>query len=219
MALPALSGLASTISPMPASSWSAPSTSGCGYVAASLSFACPTVATNGLMLTQSFTLLDGSGTPQSAFGTTTTAAVRTNTRLTGTLSASGGSLAVDQSQVLTLSGLLAGPRLLNGTSIAHVVATRGSGTAIPFTSITTTTISDLALPASANGPSAWPTSGTIALDATTELATSGMATGAVTTHALITFNGTSKVVVTFSGTGGIDRCTIDLAGQAAPVCN
>lgn len=216
MALPALAGLASTLSPVPTSGLSAPSTSGCSFIAASQSFACPPVSVNGLTVTRSFVLLDASGAAQSAFGKTTTAAVRTSTRLTGTLTASGGSLTVDQTQELTLSGLLTGVRVLNGTSEARVVSAGNGGTIAPFTATTKTTISNLMLPAARGiGQPAWPTSGTIALDMTTQLPAGG---APVTTRSLITFNGTSEVVVTFDKGGVLERCTIDLAGRAAPVC-
>jgi hypothetical protein len=175
------------------------------------------VAVNGLTVTQSFVLLDASGAPQSAFSRTGTAAVRTSTKLTGTLAASGGSLTVDQSQELTLSGLLTGVHVLNGTSLAHVVSAGGGGTPAPFTATTKTTIANLVLPVPrAGGQPSWPTSGTITLDMMTQLSALG---GPVTTHSVITFDGTSKVVVTFDEGGVLERCTIDLAGKAAPVCS
>ena len=219
MALPALSGLASTLAPVSVSSLSAPSASGCAYAAASQSFTCPAVLTNGLTITQSYTLLDAAGNAQSQYGAGSTAAIRTNMRSTGTIAGGRGSVAVDQTQELTLSGLLTGAHLLNGTSVARVVASQASGTLVPFTSTTTTTISDLALRAAANGQPAWPTSGTITLDAVMEFASPTASPRAVRTHALITFNGTSKVVVTFDTGGLTERCTIDLAGQAAPACH
>ncbi len=218
MALPALSGLASTLAPVSVPGLASPSLSGCAYTAASRSFVCPAVLTNGLTITQSYTLLDAAGTAQVEYGPSSTAAVRTNMRSTGTIAGGGGSVAVDQTQELTLSGLLAGAHLLNGTSVARVAASKASGTLAPFTSTTTSTISDLALPASAGAQPAWPTSGTITLDATVETAVAGVARGAAVTHALITFTGTSRVVVTFTTGGLTDRCTIDLAGQSAPAC-
>src|SRR5690349_19686466 len=57
----------------------------CAYQAASQSFACTPIVASGVTVTQSFTLLDGSGAPQSAFDKATTSAVRAKTSVAGTV--------------------------------------------------------------------------------------------------------------------------------------
>jgi hypothetical protein len=211
MTLPALSGVASTLSSVPVTSAATPMPSTCIYSASSQSFTCPTVTTGGLTLTQSYTLLDASGKPQSQFDPSTTAAVRTTMKGTGTVSLTGsnttGLLTVDEQQDQTLSGLLTGTHVLNGTMTMHMSGPLSIGTTTTsMNSTTTMTTTNLMLPQA--GASAWPTSGTITEDMTS---TVDAGSPAVSTHLTMTFNGTSKVAVVITLGGITQRCTMDMA--------
>ena len=194
------------ILPIPVPSLSAVVPSSCSYDAASQSFMCPNVTVSGVTASRSFTLLDASGTPQTAFDRTSTAAVRMKSTFAGTITSGATSMVVDQRQDLTLSGLLTGVHTLNGTSLLHLTGSFATGgTSSPTDMTMSTTITDLVLPRSSTG-SQWPQSGTIAGTVTdTELGTS------FTTTIAMTFNGTSVVTVTTTAGGFTSTSTIDLA--------
>ena len=168
----------------------------CAYQASSQSFACTPIVANGVTVTQSFTLLDGSGAAQSAFDQATTSAVRANTSVAGTFQDGAEQFTVDGQQELTLSGLREAIHTLDGTSTVHVASTGGSG--LPFETTITTTITGLKLqPPTADGTHPWPQAGTIVVENATSI---GGAAPAVL-RATITFNGTSTVAVTIVGPG------------------
>ncbi|MBW8771596.1 MAG: hypothetical protein JF589_17725 [Gemmatimonadetes bacterium] len=184
----------------------------CPYQAVSQSFACAPLVVSGLTVTQSFTLLDGSGTPQPAFDQATTSAVRANTAFEGRVPSGTDSVAIDGQQQITLSGLREAIHTLDGTSTVHIV---GIGTDVPFETTVSTTITGLKLqPPTADGTHPWPKAGTIVVQSAISLGNVPPAT----VRATITFNGTSKVAVTITGPGVSTSCTIDLASQA-PSCN
>jgi hypothetical protein len=184
----------------------------CPYQASSQSFACPPIVASGITVTQSFTLLDGSGATQSAFDQATTSAVRANTAFAGTVQSGADSVAIDGQQQLTLSGLREAIHTLDGTSTVHIA---GIGSDLPFESTITTTITGLKLqPPTADGTHPWPKAGTIVVQSATNI---GNVPPAVV-RATVTFNGTSKVTVTITGPGISQSCTLDLASNA-PSCN
>jgi hypothetical protein len=190
----------------------------CTYTAASQSFVCTPISANGLTINQSFTLLAASGAKQAAFDAATTAAVRVNTTVAGTLSQSGTVLAIDGRQELTLSGLISGPHTLNGTSTSTLKGDLSSGTtSYPIDLTVSTTITNLVLPANASsGGSLWPTSGAIAVETGGTVA--GLPSG--TTKVTITFSGTSTVNIAITGPGGYSRsCTVDLAKGDPAACS
>jgi hypothetical protein len=184
----------------------------CAYQASSQSFTCTPVVASGVTVTQSFTLFDGAGAPQSAFDQATTSAVRANTSVAGTFQQGAQQFTVDGQQELTLSGLRDAIHTLDGTSTVHVTAVGGT---LPFETTVTTTITGLKLqPPTADGTHPWPKAGTIVVENSTSI---GGASPAVI-RATITFNGTSKVSVTLVGPGVSGSCTMDLASQA-PSCS
>jgi hypothetical protein len=207
----ALPSIASSLVPgMPATpdvSTLAPSS--CSYSSASQSFTCPTVTASGITFTRSFTLLSASGTPQSQFDPAATAAVRTNSTATGTITTDGSTITLDGQDALTLSGILTGVHVLNGTSVMNVHGT-DAGSTTPYAMSITTTIADLVLPATPADK--WPKSGRILVDIT-----DSMQGSPATMHLAMTFNGTSKVVVTMVSDGFSMTCTVDLASQS-PAC-
>jgi hypothetical protein len=205
MALPSIVG--SLVPGAPATpDASALSPSSCSYDSTSQSFTCPVVTTSGITLTRSFTLLSLSGTPQSQFDPATTAAVRTNSTIAGTITADGSTVTLDGQDELTLSGILTGVHVLNGTSVMNLQGT-DAGSTTPFAMSISTTIADLVLPATS--ADRWPKSGRILVDLTDSM--DG------TTHMTMTFNGTSKVTVTMTSDGFTLSCTMDLASQS-PTC-
>jgi hypothetical protein len=199
--------LADQLSAVPLSSVGAPAPSSCSYDGASKSFICPNVSVTGITVSRSFTLLDASGAPQTAFDKTTTAAVRMKTTFAGTITSGGTTLAIDQRQDVTVSGLLTGKHTLNGTSLVHMTGSIAGPTAIPVATTISTTITDLVLPRSSSG-SQWPQSGTIAATITDSSASGIPPT---TTTVTIRFNGTSKATVAITVNGVTVTSTVDLA--------
>jgi len=184
----------------------------CTYQAASQSFACTPVVASGVTVTQSFTLLDGSGAKQSAFDQATTSAVRANTSVAGTIQAGANQFTVDGQQELTLSGLRDAIHTLDGTSTVHITSVGGTPS---FETTVTTTITGLKLqPPTAEGTHPWPQAGTIVVQSATAI---GAVPPAVI-KATINFNGTNKASVTITGPGISQTCTIDLASNA-PSCS
>lgn len=190
----AMNGVPSTAAIVPSS---------CSYASASQSFACPSLTVNGLTIGRSFTLLDASGATQSAYDKATTAAVRVNGIVNGTLTGTGATVA--DTSAMTLSGLLSGAHTLDGTDRAHLNGTSGAlATTGPVTVVTT--IAGLVLPTRQGG---YPAAGTI----TTAMTITKPA--AATNTIKLAFNGTSKVTVTNTSPVSTTTCTLDLANPAA----
>jgi len=186
----------------------------CAYAAASQSFVCAPITANALTINQSFTLFDAAGTKQPAFDQATTAAVRANSSVAGTITSEGTTLTLDSQQELTLSGLLSGHHTLDGTSTTHLAGTVVEGTTeVPITTTITTTITKLVLPASTGDADAWPASGTVVVEASTAF---GPVTPA-TTRITVTFNGSSTVTVTILAPGISQTCQVNLA-SSEPTC-
>lgn len=198
--------LANQFSAVPLSTLAAPAPASCSYDGTSKSFICPNVSINAITVSRSFTLLDASGTPQTAFDKTTTAAVRMKTTFAGTITGGAATLAVDQQQDVTLSGLLTGIHTLNGTSLVHLTGSSASPAAIPIATTISMTITDLVLPRSSSG-SQWPQSGTIAAT----IVDSSVGGVPATTMIVITFNGTSRAAVAVTVNGVTVTSTVDLA--------
>jgi hypothetical protein len=181
----------------------------CSYAAASQSFVCNPFSANGVSINQSFTLLSSSGTPQSAFDAATTDAIKARTTMAGTLAENGTSLSVDGQQDLTLSGLIAGPHTLNGSSttkLKGIIADIFGSSALDAT--LSTSITNLVVPnKTAAGAQPWPSSGTIVVES------SGTVGGAAipTIRISMDFSGTSTVNVSRTGPGGTQTCKMDLA--------
>lgn len=201
-----LAPLAAELSGVPAAALGAPVPSGCAYDGASRSFTCPLVTVSNLRISQSYTLLDASGAPQSAFNKATTAAVRMKSTAAGTLTSGASTITIDDQRDVTLSGLLTGVHTLNGTSLTHTTGTIGTGTtALPIAMTAATTITNLVLPKSP-GVNSWPQSGSIA----TTITDAGFGAERTSTFT-IAFNGTSTATITVTG-GGMDYTfTVDLA--------
>ena len=185
----------------------------CTYAAASQSFVCAPVTTSGLTFNQSFTLFNAAGAKQAAFDESSTAAVRANSTLAGTITTGGTTFTVDGQQEITASGLLSGKLTLDGTATTHVTGTLLEGqTQVPFNTTVKTTITSLAVPAQ-SGTQVWPASGTIVVEAATAV---GPVTPA-TTKVTIVFSGTSTATVTIVGPGFSQTCKVNLS-NSTPTC-
>jgi hypothetical protein len=187
----------------------------CTYSATVQSFVCTPISESGITINQSFTLLSGSGAKQSAFDAATTNAVRANTTVAGTLVEQGTSLDLTGQQEITLSGLVTGPHVLNGTSTITAAGTVVDGTTTYPVNITVgTSIANLVLPAHETASTQlWPTSGTVTVDVSGSIGPVSVSQA----RTVITFSGTSTVNVTMSGGGVTKSCKVDLT-KAAPEC-
>lgn len=178
----------------------------CSYDAALQSFACAPLTSNGFTITSAYTLLSASGAPQSAFDAATTAAIRTTTTLSGSTVLTGDTLHLDAHQTMTLSGLLTGHHLLDGTQVAHMTG-HLAGSSLDETM--TTTIAGL-IPPTPGSANPYPGGGSIIFT----MVDASFPAGTVTMT--MVFNGTSKVDVTISAAGlPPQHCTIDLANAAS----
>jgi hypothetical protein len=185
----------------------------CAYAAASQSFTCPTQTFGDLTVGSSFTLLAANGSPQSAFDSTTTAAVRFDATAAGIIEEGPTKLTVEVKQSVTLSGLLTGTHVIDGTGTSKVSGTIApASTPIPFTTTTNTTITHLVL-LSCDDMVKWPLSGTITSESSTLV--SGLP--AVPSRVEVTFSGTSRVAVVITVAGVTKHCTVDLS-MGAPSC-
>jgi hypothetical protein len=187
----------------------------CAYSATVQSFVCTPISESGITINQSFTLLTASGAKQSAFDAATTDAVRANTTVAGTLVEQGTSLNLSGQQQITLSGLVSGPHVLNGTSTLTAAGTVVDGTtSYPVNITVATSIANLVLPAHESTSSQlWPSSGSVTVDVNGSIGPVSVSQA----RTIITFNGTSTVNVTMTGGGVSKSCKVDLT-KAAPEC-
>ncbi|MDB4885771.1 MAG: hypothetical protein JWN79_1209 [Gemmatimonadetes bacterium] len=181
-----------------------PTLARCPYAAASQSFACAPLTSGGLTANSSFQLLTASGAPQSAFDQATTAAVRTTNSVTGSTTVGNDVMTIDEHGTMTLSGLLSGNHVLDGTQTAHITGTFSGFT---MDETTLTTVSGVVPPIRGSG-NPYPRAGTITMTVT-DAASGGIP--ASTMVMALTFNGTSKVDLTITHGGTTQRCVIDLA--------
>ena len=187
----------------------------CAYSATVQSFVCTPISESGITINPSFTLLTSSGAKQSAFDAATTDAVRANTTVAGTLVEQGTSLNLSGQQQITLSGLVSGPHVLNGTSTLTAAGTVVDGTtSYPVNITVATSIANLVLPAHESTSSQlWPSSGSVTVDVNGSIGPVSVSQA----RTIITFNGTSTVNVTMTGGGVSKSCKVDLT-KAAPEC-
>jgi hypothetical protein len=198
--------------------------SSCQYSASTHGFTCATVTSNGLTFNATYFLLDAGGHFQSQPDASTTDAIRTVADVSGTIKldqgGNAGSMTLASHQDQTLSGLLSGTHVLNGTTTTHSDITLTAPYATHAVSDSKSVSVNITLP-KAGASSHWPTSGTMTTDATsTTQFDSQSVTG--TTHSVLTFNGTNTATVTTTITSGSTsitiNCKIDLAGPSVPVC-
>jgi len=177
--------------------------SSCQYSASIQGFTCGTLASNGVTFGATLFLLDAAGNFQTQPDAATTAAIRTVTDMTGTtkLEQSGsGSLSLTSHQDMTLSGLLSGTHVINGTGTSHTDITLTAPTAMHAVTDQKSVTANVTVP-KAGSATRWPTSGTITTDATTT-SQSGSQSITGTVHSVLTFNGSSTATTTTTITSG-----------------
>lgn len=186
----------------------------CGYDAPSQSFVCPQVTHNGMTIDRSFILFDAAGNRQSQFSRTTTAAVRTKTRATGTMTSPAGSRTIEHVDDRTVSGLLSTRRVLNGTSSMKSMGSftgPASPTPVQLNTAGITTIENLVLPSREHR---WPGPGTV-----TTVTTSSFGTlPPMTSTSRATFDGTRCVTITISSERSTHTRVMDLSNPRATGC-
>jgi hypothetical protein len=195
----------------------------CTYAASAQRFNCPTQTIGGVTVTQSYTLLSKSGAPQDAFDGGRTAAVQTNTTLSGTYTINGSDLVVDGHDSYTLSGLLTGKHTVNATSTQHVSGTfvtailfGGEKIQTTLSSTTASTVSELVLPPSFSDVtvSSIPMSGTITVHSTTSVD----GKPAVVSSAVFPFDGTFNMVALITVDGVTHPCPLHMFGLTYSTC-
>src|SRR5690348_13894157 len=139
----------------------------CPYSATTGFFLCPNVVVNGITMTRMFRLIDASGNSQSKPDLQTSALEVINT-VKGTISGltSNGTMNLNDSSDVTLSGIRTEKHTLNGTSRATMVGTfESNGIILPVNNAMMQTIDDVVLP-NAKAGQKWPQSGSITIDDT-----------------------------------------------------
>ncbi len=198
--------------------------SSCAYSASTQGFACATFTSNGLTVSATFFLLDAAGQFQSSPDAATTAAIRTVTDVSGTTkldqAGTSGSMTLSNHQDMTLSGLLTGTHVLNGTSTMHSDLTLTAPGALHMVLDQTSVTANVTMPKTGSS-TPWPTSGTVTNDATTT--TQGSQPIVSTMHSVLTFTGSSTVTIVTTFTSGgasfTTNCKVSLAGASTPVCS
>jgi hypothetical protein len=192
----------------------------CSYSQADQRFDCAAVTVHGLTFKTSYYVLDATGASLTTTNAALAAAVRALTDITGTLdvvAAGSSKITINKHSDLTLSGLLSGPRVLNGSSTEHDAITTTAGTISTTANIDlASTTSNLVLPSATT--TSWPQSGSITSDMNSTMAIGSLPSVTTTTHSVLTFNGTSIITIAMTISGRTQTCRIDLSGVTGPVC-
>ena len=195
----------------------------CAYSSTTKGFTCPTATVQGLTFNITYYLSDVNGVSQSAPDVNTTASIRVVADTRGTVSlpsnvGSGTSVTLTDHSDMTMSGLQAANRALNGTSVSHYdVSTTGTTPAHSLIDMTTTSTNVMLPPE--ESASHWPMSGTVTTDATAVTSIGFLPSATTNARALVTFNGTSTPTVVVTVAGVVRTCKVDLSGRAQPSCS
>ena len=195
-----------------------PTPANCAFDASTGFFECPTVTVNGLTITRAFRLIDAAGNSQSQ-ASGQTVAIETKSTVKGTVTfdvrgSASGTIAVDRSDDMTLSGIRTNKHTLNGQGASHLdnQITTSFGPLHTLLDATETT-SNVVLPDAKSGQR-WPQSGSIVYHQTT---TENPETpGAITfkTTVVVTFTGSSRVTITVTTDFGTQSCQYDLSQRS-----
>ena len=214
-ALSAAAGQASlpglTMEPTTTYSGSVAPTDPCTYDATIGRVVCVPVVRDGLTYTRSYAYYDAAGKPQPTHNADTRS-MNTQVGVKGTRTTAKGSVGIDRSSSLTLSGLGKGAatHTMNGTEHGTTTSSYtiywGKVTATETFDATTT---DVVVPA--EGKTRWPLSGSTSRTSTTVATLENGPTKTSTTSETVTYNGTSSVPVVITHDGTTRTCTKDLA--------
>jgi hypothetical protein len=195
------------------------STSSCTFSDAMQGFTCPAKTAGGLTFTTSYFLYDAAGQPQSS-SSGDVAAVRAVVDANGTVThdVNGGTVSavVAHHSDMRVDGLIAGPRIVHGTSIDHDELTTSGSTSAQTVIDMTSTTTNLVLP---SATSKWPQAGAIVGDATVVTTLGELPPTTTKVHSVLTFDGSSTATLVATVSGHTTTCAIDLTGQNGPVCH
>lgn len=197
-------------------------TASCPYSSTTQQFVCTPLVRNGITYKTAYQLLDASNHPLSSPNAEALAAVRSITDVDGTASSVSTTTGTVSTTTIhshadnTLSGLLTAKRTLNGlTTERDTLSSVFSGLATTLSISATTTVANLDIPATAT---AYPASGTITSDASTSESLGSSTPFTSSTHAVITFSGTSSVTIALGIGTTMQHCTLDLAHASSLSC-
>ncbi len=165
---------------------------------------------NGLDVSRTVTFYDASGAEQAAYDSLTTASIRLQTSVSGTVARGPWSATVDRESDVTVSGL-AGQETTatwNGTGTSTITRSRHTdgGAARTYDMTGSTTVADLVAPRP-HTSGAWPLSGTITHHVTVTQTEGPNAGTTREVDVVVTFDGTQYATVTVNG----HTFTLDLA--------
>lgn len=215
-------GVARSLVLLPAFTTTPINTAACPYSSANQDFVCTPVVQNGITIKTTYQLLDANGHPLSTADALTLAGVRVITDVDGTTSLVSPTTGTVSTTTLhthadnTLSGLLGDKHTLNGVTTERDTASSVfSGLATKLAISATTTVANLDIPLAAG---AFPASGTITSDASTSETLGSSTPFTSTSHAVITFSGTSTVTIALTFGSSSQHCTLDLTHAAGLTC-
>jgi hypothetical protein len=191
---------------------------GCVYGASTGSFVCAPETYEGFTIASSYTLLDAAGKPQSAYGATTTAAIRAVIDVDLGAKGAGSEFVIDNHHEVELTGLLTETRVLNGTSSEHVKGTFSyNGVPYPVDVTASTRMTDLVVrrPGTTGGTGWAPAAGTVTFESSAAL---GAGLPPATARVTMTFNGTSTVSIVATIGGVTRQCSYDPNAMRVPAC-
>ena len=191
----------------------------CAWTDAAQAFVCQPVVTAGIRFSARWIALDAAGRALRKPTTANTAALRVVSTLSGTFDPASpgtpvmppgaprpGPFTVDATEDRTVSGLLTGRYVVDGTgTFRSEIAVAGR----PVRSEGRTTLTGVVLP---TGGQRWPQAGTVTSEVV-DLARPGVAA----LRQAMTFDGTNRVTIVTTAAGGTTtRCVLDLAAPLGP---
>lgn len=212
--------LSSTFVGLPSLTGAIPSS--CAYSTTNLRFDCAAVTVGGLTFKTSYYLLGTDGGSLATPDSTKIAAVRVLMDVTGsfgvpTTVGAATTIAISKHDDLTLSGLLASSRVVNGSSTERdVLTTTASGVSTTSTLDINSATVNLALP---TGTNKYPASGTLTSDISTLTSVPPLPAITTTTHSVLTFNGTNFATLVTTTGSHTQTCRIDLSFATSPSCS
>jgi hypothetical protein len=178
-------------------------------------FGCDDSRRGGLSFSRTVTFFDANGVVQAAFDPETTASIKTETSVSGTVNVKDGTATINRSGVMVVSGLEGAEttRTLNGSEQGTVVVTGTGSGGVSFNishTVNDTTV-NLVVPVPRDRflDRKFPVSGT-RTHATTTVATRGTETKTDTRSRKETFNGTAIVQIELTINGVTQNCEFNL---------
>lgn len=202
---------------------SRPDAASCAFDSTTQGFVCTPATFDGLHVTLTYWLYDAAGKPLDAPDASKTASIRAVSDVAGSLAPPSGLNTVGSSSVsahsdMTLSGLLAASRVLNGTSNSHYDVAFDGTTQLHTIGDDTSRTVNVTVPATATNGAYWPTSGSVVSDMHWQTTSASLPPVAFGSHAVLTFEGGGKVSIAVTVAGQTSNCDIDLSGKVAAHC-